>query len=59
MRPFFLSLKAIKKKDKAIVGSKAFRLYQLLKRNLPVPRAFVLTTHAFDLFLTKTTFFIY
>jgi pyruvate,water dikinase len=57
MRPFFLSLKAIKKKDKAIVGSKAFRLYQLLKRNLPVPRAFVLTTHAFDLFFDKNNLF--
>jgi pyruvate,water dikinase len=57
MKPLVLPLKCIKKKDEAIVGSKAFRLSELLNRDLPVPKAFVLTTQAFDLFFEKNNLF--
>jgi len=57
MKPLILSLKAIKEKDKSIVGPKAFRLAELLKHDLPVPKAFVLTTCAFDLFFEKNNLF--
>lgn len=53
MKPLILSLKAIKEKDKNIVGLKAFRLSELLNRDLPVPKAFVLTTCAFDPFFEE------
>ncbi|MCL4382440.1 PEP/pyruvate-binding domain-containing protein [Patescibacteria group bacterium] len=53
MMPLVLPLPAVKKKDEPIVGAKAFRLAQLISRDLPVPGAFVLTTVAFDLFFEK------
>lgn len=57
MKPLILSLEDVKPKDEAFVGAKAFRLSQLLKKDLPVPRALVLTTHAFDLFFEKNNLF--
>lgn len=57
MKSLTLPLKTIEAKDKIIVGNKAFRLAQLLKKDLLVPQAFVLTTHAFDLFFEKNNLF--
>lgn len=57
MKPLTLSLRSIKAKDQVIIGAKAFRLSQLVRRNLLVPQAFVLTTHAFDLFFEENNLF--
>lgn len=57
MKLLILPLTDIKPKDKAIVGAKAFRLSQLLAQDLPVPRALILTTHAFDLFFEENNIF--
>jgi pyruvate,water dikinase len=58
MKPLILSLNEIKTKEhEAIVGVKAFHLAQLLHQGLSIPQAFVVTTHAFDLFFEKNNLF--
>lgn len=57
MKPLILPLKKIHKEDAEITGAKAFHLSELMGQGLPVPRAFVLTTQAFDLFFQENNLF--
>lgn len=56
-KKLILRLSEIKERDKGIVGSKAFRLSQVVRLGFSVPPAFVLTTHLFDNFLEENDLF--
>ena len=53
MKPLTISLTKIGKEKGTSVGMKAFRLAELLKNGFLVPRAFVVTVEAFEIFLEK------
>jgi pyruvate,water dikinase len=52
--PDILWLEEIRKEDIASVGGKGASLGEMFAIGLPVPRAFVVTSHAFRKFLQKT-----
>lgn len=56
MRKLTLPLSKIQKTDCSLVGQKAYRLSELFKQDVAVPKAFVITTQSFDLFLKKHFF---
>lgn len=45
--PLILHLSDVREADRLLVGSKAFNLAVMMKAGLPVPRGFIVTTHAF------------
>lgn len=52
--PDILWLEEIRKEDIAAVGGKGASLGEMSAIGLPVPRAFVVTSHAFRRFLVET-----
>ena len=52
--PDILWLEEIRKEDIAAVGGKGASLGEMAVIGLPVPRAFVVTSHAFRRFLVET-----
>ena len=53
MKPLTIFLPGIKEEEKVLVGMKAARLAELMANDFPVPKAFVITTNAFDLFFKE------
>lgn len=53
MKPLTIPLTKIKKEEASLLGVKAAKLAELLKGGFSIPRAFVVTIEAFDLFLEK------
>lgn len=53
MKPLTIPLKKIKKEEESLVGMKTARLAELSRRGFPIPKAFVLTTEVFKIFLKK------
>lgn len=56
MRRLTLPLSKIQKIDRPLVGEKAYRLSELFKQDVSVPKAFVITTESFNLFLKEHFF---